>query len=175
MLPIDSVSGKYWDQETANRKLHMIEREAIEQLHARDIARGLPENGQRYQVVMPDPESDPQGLRSGKAQFVPELMSIVKSTGGELVALIKHRWALWCLESRDQAGFLKETEPIHRAKVLAATENPKLRGPRDELITIAQLEESLKEAQVNRPKPVETLRNEPAKNRTPKMGVVMGS
>lgn len=107
MLPIDSKTGKPWDHVNANAKLREIKVGAVMQLRARDKSRGIPEDGKMYEEVETDPENP--GKRSKVIVPLARLANIVRSTGRDLVLLIKHRWAEFISIPQDQAAFALET------------------------------------------------------------------
>lgn len=116
MRPIDLTSGKPWSDANTNAKLREFKTEAVRQLQARDVSRGLPPDGRKYQEIARDPE-DPDRLPK-IVEFDPTLMSIKGYTGRELMLLIKHWWADFVSQPRDETSYATTTTSTARAAAL---------------------------------------------------------
>jgi len=116
MRPIDSKTGKPWNEVNANAMLRDIKAEAVRQLKARDKARGIPEDGKMYREVERDPEH-PDELPKMIVPD-PELAHVKRSCGRDLNLLIKYRWMEFISEPRDEASYALETSTTERAAAL---------------------------------------------------------
>lgn len=105
MLPIDSVSGKFWGPENSKAALLVIRAGCLTDLHSRDLSRGIPANGRVYR------EADGQDPDTPGRFEVDVELARKKHTGKEFTTLLSARWSDFCSESKDENAWVKE----HRA------------------------------------------------------------
>ena len=113
MLPIDSTTGKFWSHEAATAKIAEIRAGINDDLRQRDAGHGIAADGIVYDDSL---DGDPDADKKHGQFIVDQAKSRVRSTGHDHVALLKSRWAQFCENPQDEAGFIEKHRASDRAK-----------------------------------------------------------
>lgn len=123
MRPVNTDQDKKpWKPATSNLALQDIRRSAIDALNKRDeqLSRGRLNKDNRFSPYREEKRGDGTGSRF----VVDPVLSEIKHTGEETIALTKSRWAEFCSEPRDEKVYaerlVKQTRDDHLAEMKAA-------------------------------------------------------
>ena len=127
--PVDTTTKLPWPEPWANRRLQVFRKEAIADLTARDVSRGIPANGQVYTAL-----SDEKGGDGTERKIINVALAAVRHNYREVRKLFKARWFKFCAKPQDLDKFKTEFEKPDALALAAAQE------------AAAGIEESLQEA-----------------------------
>jgi len=109
MRPIDSETGTPWSAEGSNLKLQEIRAGVIQELCARDMQNGVPEDGKVYTETVIEPKEGERGRPQYIVRIDPRLVA-VKHKGEETKRLVRARWASFCSEPRNEKDEVKDAQ-----------------------------------------------------------------
>lgn len=109
-FPLELDGKTNWPENKARAKYEQFRKEAVAEMRARDISRGLPPDGSTYVV-----RSDEAGHKSVE---VNPLWAAQKHTGDETMMLVEDKWAAFCEDPHSSGEFVipRITRAERRAK-----------------------------------------------------------
>lgn len=106
-MPVDTKTNEPWPAVWANRMLQEIRTEAIDNLKARSVARGIPENGQCYTMETIGDEGDENATQ---VAVIDAVMVKNRHNYRDVRLLTNARWSRFCSTPQDLSAFITRFE-----------------------------------------------------------------